>query len=422
VKAVEARCSAAATFCRRALTSVALAQNAAGTWLIARKAKEQAMRRAFTLVELLVVIAIIGILVALLLPAIQAAREAARRTQCNNNLKNIGIALQTHVDVRKVFPTGGSRYLQPNPPFELEQNLDNGKPLPPEKSGLGWGYQLLPFIEETSAYSIQRTIDLQQVVVSIYVCPSRRAAKTSYSPQFGLIATMDYAGAVPATDQEPQRRRGIRPQYDPAKYVPFTVTSLQQLIGSFEGGSAGAGNAPKNNTVYDGVIVRSTWRGQSANANAPWIGEPATMVTQPVKIAKITDGTSKTMVISEKYVRSDNYDANGAFHYSDDRGWTDGWDADQMRSTAFLPVRDGDPIGWAGALSRYFGDDFSAGPVGGSYNVLQFGSAHTSGINAGFADGSVHSISFDVDITVFNSLGTRNGMALNETSDMTGVN
>src|SRR4249919_1769158 len=68
--------------------------------------------QAFTLVELLVVIAIIGILVALLLPAIQSAREAARRTQCTNHLKNIGIALQNHVDARKVFPTGGAKYVQ----------------------------------------------------------------------------------------------------------------------------------------------------------------------------------------------------------------------------------------------------------------------------------------------------------------------
>ena len=94
-----------------------------------------------------------------------------------------------------------------------------------------------------------------------------------------------------------------------------------------------------------------------------------------------------------------------------------------MRSTAFLPVRDSDPIGWDGpVLTRYFGDDFAGGAIGGVWNVLQFGSPHTGGLNAVFADGSVHSINFDVDIVVFNSLGTRNGYALNETSDTAGVN
>jgi prepilin-type N-terminal cleavage/methylation domain-containing protein/prepilin-type processing-associated H-X9-DG protein len=383
------------------------------------------MRRAFTLVELLVVIAIIGILVALLLPAVQAAREAARRTQCSNNLKNIGIAMQNHVDARKVFPTGGARYLNPGPPpFLLAQNLDSGKPLPPEKEGLGWGYQLLPYIEETSAYSLTKMEDLQNVVVKIYVCPSRRAAKSSWSPDFGVVATMDYAGAIPATDREYARRRGIFPQYDVSKSVPFTVASIQNLISSWDGGSGGTGGLPHNNTVYDGVIVRATWRYLSGGDNLPWVGEPATMVTQPVKISRITDGTSKTLLVAEKYIRSDNYDTNLINHNSDDRGWTDGWDADQMRSTGFVPIRDSDPIGFdvsVPQLVKYFADDL-ASPVGGSYNILQFGSPHTGGIQAMFADGSVHTVSFDVDVFVFNSLGTRNGMALNETSDVPGVN
>jgi prepilin-type N-terminal cleavage/methylation domain-containing protein/prepilin-type processing-associated H-X9-DG protein len=120
------------------------------------------LQRAFTLVELLVVIAIIGILVALLLPAIQAAREAARRNQCQNNLKQMGIAVQMHLDTKKVFPMGR-----------------NGT----DQKAVSWAYYLLPYLEERSVYdSYNKSIPVydkanapaMRVPMSIYVCPTRR--------------------------------------------------------------------------------------------------------------------------------------------------------------------------------------------------------------------------------------------------------
>src|SRR5262245_20738462 len=111
-----------------------------------------ARRTAFTLVELLVVIAIIGILVALLLPAIQAAREAARRTQCKNNVRQIRLALQNHEGTRKVFPTGGTKRSP-----DLQKYLTNGTANGPAKQGLGWAYQLLPYLEEQAVHDFRTT-------------------------------------------------------------------------------------------------------------------------------------------------------------------------------------------------------------------------------------------------------------------------
>jgi prepilin-type N-terminal cleavage/methylation domain-containing protein len=109
-------------------------------------------RKGFTLVELLVVIAIIGVLIALLLPAVQAAREAARRTQCSNNLKQVGLAVHNHVSALGVFPTGGtfpwarlSDYVTPD-----------GRPFPAKKQGLSWAFQILPYREASNVHGGNR--------------------------------------------------------------------------------------------------------------------------------------------------------------------------------------------------------------------------------------------------------------------------
>jgi prepilin-type N-terminal cleavage/methylation domain-containing protein/prepilin-type processing-associated H-X9-DG protein len=368
--------------------------------------------RGFTLVELLVVIAIIGILVALLLPAIQSARESARRTQCRNHLKNIGLAVLNHADAKKVFPTAGSRYLEPGQ-FELQNNFENGKPLGPDRQGLGWSYQILPYIEEAAALQLQTSVDISKVTISLYVCPSRREPTSGWSPQFNIpVSFIDYAGAIPCTFTTPART--VR--YNALLAQPFTIASLNSLASSYLGGTARGTTLPPDNALYDGVIVRCPWRYQQMLAGRP-AGIPAKNVPGLVKHADIIDGTSKTFMIAEKFVRNDNYE--GGFdttrRNSDDRGWADGFDADIMRSSCFAPMSDGDSLAFTpGQLSSYFGDGPSnpgepPWPIAGLYNVIHFGSAHPAGINAVFADGSVRSFAFDVDSVLFNSLGSRNG-------------
>ena len=100
-------------------------------------------RKAFTLVELLVVMAIIGLLVGLLLPAVQAARESARRSQCTNNLKQIGVGLHNFHDAKRYFPPG---YIDGNTNPTSTPDNDLGP-------GWGWASYLLPYLEEDNVYS-----------------------------------------------------------------------------------------------------------------------------------------------------------------------------------------------------------------------------------------------------------------------------
>jgi len=303
-------------------------------------------RSGFTLVELLVVIAIIGILVALLLPAIQMAREAARRTECSNRLKQIGVAIQNHHDTHRVFPTGGDH---PWP------KVENYPPTPgprwiARKQGVSWMYQILPFMELQSVHDIHQHGDLEKAEIPDYFCPSRSGIRKQ-----SVRVLNDYAGATP---------------------------------GDFWQGDTW--RVPHNRRWY-GVIVRTNWDRLATPPGPAGSNAPTTM-------ARILDGTSNTIVVGEKRLRIGNY-YSGDWH--DDCGWTDGWDPDTMRSTGIQNISRG---------YRYGPDTDAPGsdPAGCHHSCgFDFGSAHPAGANFVFADGSVHVIDYTIDPNVFDYLGDR---------------
>jgi prepilin-type N-terminal cleavage/methylation domain-containing protein len=358
--------------------------------------------RGFTLVELLVVIAIIGILVALLLPAIQAAREAARRTQCRNNLKNIGLAVLNFESSLKQFPTGGT---SPNVRIEdflkdtasvTNPDLRKGPAEGPQKQGLGWLYQILPYLEQGAIKNIVHQAQLAENPISLYNCPSRRGLTVYLNEDQGTqISLVDYA-AVTAGPARAEAGADFQDYItDPLSHSREIFWGCDMCDSSMPAPSLVNGQASIGKPVqFRGIIQRTDWLSIPSGPQAP--GRDLGF-TKEMTMARITDGTSNTLLTSEKWVHQNYYSGprtGSVWKSGDDFGWADGWDYDSLRSCIFVPKSDGEGLEPPDS-TEIVAENF------------QFGSAHPGGINGLNADGSVASIEYDIDVEVFNRLGHR---------------
>ncbi|HUP81661.1 MAG TPA: DUF1559 domain-containing protein [Pirellula sp.] len=302
-------------------------------------------RGGFTLVELLVVIAIIGILVGLLLPAVQAAREAARRMQCSNNLKQLGLGLHNYESAHKTFPPCG---------------VDTNE--------MSWTVLMLPYIEQTNLHSQfdfsqgswnakNRIAVVQNVTIPSYQCPS---AVTD--TQFSVFNTTGVAANV--------NEATVRTMHYHAILGPYgnNTSNANQLYTSL-------GNTAANS--FGPACTQGAF-GNLTQVNA------TKFICGKNPIGGMTDGTSNTLMVGE-------FSWKG---YQFWRPFTRGWYSDTRGTLLYTSKNVTYPINSKFSLL---------------WNDASFGSEHTGGAQFVRGDGSVQFVTQSVDMSTYRSLASRNG-------------
>lgn len=346
-------------------------------------------RRAFTLVELLVVIAIIGILIGMLLPAVQQVREAARRTQCLNNMRQTALAAINFESSRMSFPTMGT----------TNGSLGLGGLERPTRGveNFSWIFQILPFMEQGNLAMLRaptRTFNVSETApttgqsmidrsIPALTCPSRGERffiTTAIAPGRHFIC--DYASFWVANNQY-----GFVAANAPEIGLPATA---QQMPSS-------------SNTArpIDNDWVQTRWLGVIIPGAEYTDAAGATERLPSVGYGSIVDGSSNTVLFAEKGARSDNYNpVQGADFWPDDGNF---WEHMEQNG-----IVDGDHTNAHAVYSSGNGPAFADSFRGTVAHVGGFGSAHPGTFNAALADGSTHGLPLTISVVDMYRVGVRN--------------
>jgi prepilin-type N-terminal cleavage/methylation domain-containing protein len=346
-------------------------------------------RRGFTLVELLVVIAIIGILVALLLPAIQAAREAARRTKCINNLKNIGLACLNYESAKKHYP----------PSSTIARSDDQIT-----ANGLSWCVLILPYVEEASIASTIKTF------LDSHYAKNKNSDGTPkdpdvYDPGFsqGNLATMELFQCPSDNGLE------IADKFN----ASLKSTSYVGVLGSYNS-RPGAKSCP---SIYS----------DPKYLTVPCVGDlnfdgmlfPGGTIK--AKSGNITDGTSKTLMVGERWYQLRVWTAGNYYSSKPGAGIKTSWptavpcgsysSAAKNINWNIPPNPNLDVIG----CYTLHKNESDRPPMANLsvcktvFNNLPFGSFHTGIVNFVRADGGITTIQDDIAPEVYTAYASRNG-------------